>query len=392
MIPKVSVVIPVYKVHQYLIQCIDSVLHQTLKEIEIILVDEGDLDECRAIIDMYEFGPKKDTRVKTIHENNGGYGASVNKGMDIATGEYISIIESDDFIEPMMLEEMYNYAKMLDADVVKTPYNEYWDKTEYLQEKFVMPACYNLVKNIVQNTVFSIEDYPQLMSIHPSIWSALYKTEFLRLNNIRFIDAKGAGYVDNYFRIETLCSTDKICWLNKAYYNYRLTNLNASQRNYKISTFIERWNDVHKMFEEKFQQKWEILAEYCLREEITNVYERILYDRFQLNDKDKKYLEENLKYINSDKLKSIKGLKHPVKRMILELKGDINKLAKYSKSEKSGTIKFLNMNILKFGYKKHGTKEIKLFDRIPLIKVKEQNNNRKKYYFLGIFPIAEVFE
>lgn len=114
--PKVSVIIPVYKVEKYLVQCLDSIVGQTLKDIEIIIVDEGDKDACRYIIDHYE---QADKRVIAIHEKNGGYGASVNKGFDIAKGEYIGIVESDDFIAPEMYEEMYNYAKKLDADVVK---------------------------------------------------------------------------------------------------------------------------------------------------------------------------------------------------------------------------------------------------------------------------------
>lgn len=108
--PKVSVIIPVYKVEKYLVQCLDSIVGQTLKDIEIIIVDEGDKDACRYIIDHYE---QADKRVIAIHEKNGGYGASVNKGFDIAKGEYIGIVESDDFIAPEMYEEMYNYAKNL---------------------------------------------------------------------------------------------------------------------------------------------------------------------------------------------------------------------------------------------------------------------------------------
>ena len=130
--PKVSVIVPIYKVEKYLVQCIDSIINQTLKDIEIILVDEGDMDACRYIIDHYE---QTDSRVKTIHEKNGGYGASVNKGLDIATGEYVAIVESDDFIEPEMYEEMYAYAKKLDADIVNTPYYEYWDKSKNSEEK-----------------------------------------------------------------------------------------------------------------------------------------------------------------------------------------------------------------------------------------------------------------
>ena len=110
--PKVSVIIPVYKVEKYLMQCVESVLNQTLEDIEVFLIDEGDLDECRAIIDMYVFGAKKDERVRGIHYKNGGYGASVNRGLELAKGEYVFILESDDFIKNETLEELYGYATL----------------------------------------------------------------------------------------------------------------------------------------------------------------------------------------------------------------------------------------------------------------------------------------
>ena len=159
--PKVSVIIPVYKVEKYLVQCLDSIVGQTLKDIEIIIVDEGDKDACRYIIDHYE---QADKRVIAIHEKNGGYGASVNKGFDIAKGEYIGIVESDDFIAPEMYEEMYNYAKKLDADVVKTPYYEYWSQKDGIKD-FKKVCWYNdfITKNSPKNKIFSILDYPHQM-------------------------------------------------------------------------------------------------------------------------------------------------------------------------------------------------------------------------------------
>ena len=114
--PKVSVIVPVFKVERYLAQCLNSIVNQTLEEIEIIIVDEGLEDRCREIIDFYE---KTDPRVVAPHKNNGGYGASCNLGMEMAKGEYIAIVESDDWVESEMYEEMYKYAKALDADVVK---------------------------------------------------------------------------------------------------------------------------------------------------------------------------------------------------------------------------------------------------------------------------------
>lgn len=176
--PKISVIVPIYKVEKYLVQCIDSILNQTLKDIEVILVDEGDRDACRFIIDHYE---QNDKRVKAIHEKNGGYGASVNKGMEIAVGEYISIIESDDFIEPTMYEEMYNYAKKLDADVVKTPYYEYRDaQNKQPAEKNICNYAHELAEKLPANTTFSVTEYPQLMGVHASLWSGIYKTSYMK--------------------------------------------------------------------------------------------------------------------------------------------------------------------------------------------------------------------
>lgn len=125
---KISVIVPIYKVERYLVQCIDSILQNTMKDIEVILLDQGEIDACRAIIEMYMAGGLKyDSRVIAVHKQNNGYGAKVNMGLDIANGEYISIVEPDDFIDSTMFEEMYEYAKKLDADVVKAPYYEYRD-------------------------------------------------------------------------------------------------------------------------------------------------------------------------------------------------------------------------------------------------------------------------
>ena len=319
--PKVSVIVPIYKVQKYLMQCIESILSQTLQEIEVILIDEGDLDECRAIIDMYEIGPKKDPRVIAIHEKNGGYGASVNKGLDIAKGEYISIIESDDFIEPDMFKEMYEYAKKLNADVVKTPYFEYFDKTANSEEINRPCPWLDWVKDVPENKVFSIKEYPIFMGIHPSVWSCIYKKDYIDQYNIRFITGKGA-YVDHYFKAESLLNTEKICWLNKAFYHYRLTNENASAANFNISIMIKRWNEFHKLIQTKYKDLCPYFAEYNLREEYINTYRECIKRKAKLTEEDCKLLQENLSYISEDTIKNAKNIK----------KGDIGKFLKLKKN------------------------------------------------------------
>ena len=114
--PKVSIVMPTYKVEKYFRQCLESVINQTLTDIEIIPVDDGSPDNCGKIMDEYA---AKDSRIKPIHQENGGYGKAVNAGIEAATGEYIGIVETDDWIEPDMYEKLYNQAVKLDADVCK---------------------------------------------------------------------------------------------------------------------------------------------------------------------------------------------------------------------------------------------------------------------------------
>ena len=175
--PKVSVIIPVFKVERYLAECLNSVINQTLEDIEIIIVDEGLEDRCREIIDFYE---QNDPRIVAPHQNNGGYGASCNLGFQLARGEYIAIVESDDYIEPEMYEEMYEYAKQLDADIVKTPYIEFYadgikrdcNYRKYMMEVTPVGKC------------FSMKQFGNMLSIHASLWAAIYKTEYIRKNNI----------------------------------------------------------------------------------------------------------------------------------------------------------------------------------------------------------------
>ena len=389
--PKVSVIVPIYKVEKYLVQCIDSIINQTLKDIEIILVDEGDIDACRFIIDHYE---QTDNRVKTIHEKNGGYGASVNKGFDIATGEYISIIESDDFIEQTMFEEMYEYAKKLDADVVKTPYYEYWDKTS-TEDEVIKPCCWQkLVNKIPQFETFSIEQYPIFMSIHPSIWSALYKREYLKNKNIRCIEEKGAGYVDNHFRVQTFCQTKKLAFLNKSFNYYRLSNEDASTVNYNLSTFIKRWNDVHNLFDEKFPKLWNKLAPYCVSEEWINTLYRLLDENYYLKNGDLEIIIKNLSYYSDDSIKNSPLLTKREKQKFLKVKNNNKQLNKYIRtnitSNKNTVLNLFGINIFNIKKIKKLTWFIYLFKILPILKIKRRNKCFYKAYLFGFILIAEM--
>jgi glycosyltransferase involved in cell wall biosynthesis len=111
---KISVVVPVYNVEKYLKECIDSIINQTLEDIEIICVNDGSTDSSLEILNDYA---KKDSRIIVINKSNSGYGHTMNMGLNAATGEYVGIIESDDFADKNMFEDLYKLAKEYDADI-----------------------------------------------------------------------------------------------------------------------------------------------------------------------------------------------------------------------------------------------------------------------------------
>ena len=124
---KVSIVIPIYNVEKYLRECLDSVIGQTLQDIEIICVNDGSKDSSLAIMQEYA---ERDERVKIIDKPNSGYGNSMNRGFDMATGEYIGIVESDDYADANMFETLYRVAKEENADVVKGGFYYFFSKPE----------------------------------------------------------------------------------------------------------------------------------------------------------------------------------------------------------------------------------------------------------------------
>ncbi len=122
---KVSILVPVYNVEAYLPKCLDSLIGQTLREIEIICIDDGSTDRSGEILDEYA---EKDKRIRVVHQDNGGYGKAMNAGLHFAQGEYIGVVESDDFAAPEMFSQLYKAAVQNRAQIVKSNYYRYWDK------------------------------------------------------------------------------------------------------------------------------------------------------------------------------------------------------------------------------------------------------------------------
>ena len=238
--PKVSILVPIYNVEKYLRQCLDSLVGQTLQEIEIICINDGSTDSSPEVIKEYS---KEDERIKVITKKNSGYGDSMNKGLAKATGEYIGIVESDDFIELDAFEKLYALAKEFDADVVRSNFYEYKGGKNQIHLS-VDPQDVGRVINPKQRTsVF----YQQ-----PAIWSAIYRRDFLDKNKIRFLPTPGASYQDTGFNFKVWATTDRAVFTQEAFLHYRMDNDSSSVKSPgKVMCVAEEYAEIERYLREK---------------------------------------------------------------------------------------------------------------------------------------------
>jgi len=214
---KVSVLVPVYNVKKYLRQCLDSLAAQTLDGIEFICIDDGSTDGCSEILDAYA---EKDERFRVIHKENSGYGASMNVGLRAARGEYIGIVESDDFADAEMFAALYDVAKLQDAEVVRS---NFWDTAE------TRSTFHEALSGHPYEQIFCpMECNPKLLLALPNIWSAIYRRTFLFEHGIWFHETLGASFQDLSFSFLVISSAQRYFLVRGAYLHYRVDNPNSS--------------------------------------------------------------------------------------------------------------------------------------------------------------------
>lgn len=250
--PKVSIVVPVYNVEKYLEQCLDSLIHQTLRDVEFICIDDGSTDNSGIILDQYA---KRDSRVKVIHNPNSGYGKTMNLGLDHATGKYIAVVESDDFAELNMIEIMYQAAEENQAEIVKANHYNYRGGVDSI--------CYWLI-DFPCGQVFQTTEHPQILKKADTIWSCLFRRDFLLEHGIRFHETPGAAYQDVSFAMQTWLWAKRIYFIEDAFLHYRNDNPDSSMHNPdKIFCTFEEFDWLEKMFE-GFWERNKILERYFI--------------------------------------------------------------------------------------------------------------------------------
>ena len=244
--PKVSVIIPVYNVEEYLRECLDSVVNQTLRDIEIICVDDGSTDSSLDILKEYA---AKDNRFTILEQSNKGAGAARNKGLDIAKGEYLYFLDSDDYIDICCLEKLYNKITNENADIClckRKVYNETLNTTQIDHQSL----NFNMLPN---KEVFSFLDIPdrifQICII--GVFVKLYRKNLIDKNNIKFQEIKTTN--DIFFNYAALLSAERITCINDALITYRQNRNNCLtlQRGSSLSCVKQAYNALISFCKQK---------------------------------------------------------------------------------------------------------------------------------------------
>lgn len=240
--PYVSVIVPIYNVEQFLEECLESVVQQSLRNIEIICVNDGSTDQSLNILQKFA---EADNRIKVISKANSGYGDSMNIGMEAATGEYIGIVESDDYVEKNMFERLYEAALKFDADIVKSNHYIFSTKKGKKQKKFqaVCPQGF-------YDKVLNAKSCAEIFDFCMMNWTGIYKKGFIEKNHIRHNVTPGASFQDNGFWFQTMALGERIVFINEAFYYYRQDNPNSSiNRKEKVFCICDEYNYIQKFVE-----------------------------------------------------------------------------------------------------------------------------------------------
>jgi glycosyltransferase involved in cell wall biosynthesis len=250
---KISIIVPVYKVEKYLGKCIESILGQTFKDFELILVDDGSPDNCGVICENFA---KRDERIKVIHKSNGGLSSARNAGLEMATGEYIAFVDSDDFIHQRMYEILYKYAKKYSSDIVICDYLLVNEGESYIDElrNFEINAKnfsnIDALKQIYTNngTTFIVA------------WNKLYRRYLF--NDLRF--EEGRLHEDEFMAHKILYASPKVTYLPIPLYSYlqRRGSIIGSGFNLKRLDAVYAAKDRIKFFKKIKQSKLRQKAEY----------------------------------------------------------------------------------------------------------------------------------
>ena len=232
--PLVSILVPCFNVEKYVLQCLKSIQEQTLLNFEVICINDGSTDDTLRILNKIA---KEDNRFKVINKSNSGYGDSMNKGLLLARGEFVGIVESDDFINKEMFNKLYKVAKIKNLQISRCCYYE-------IKNGNLKPINNSWVpKNKVFNPNTDTSPFWQA----PAIWSAIYKRDWLLDNDIFFLPTPGASYQDTSFAFKCYACCERFHMIEENLLFYRTDNDQSSiNQPGKVFCVNEEWHEIYK--------------------------------------------------------------------------------------------------------------------------------------------------
>ncbi len=273
--PKISVIIPVYNISDYLKQCLDSVVNQTYQNIEIICINDGSTDNSLEILEQYA---NKDKRIKVVSKRNGGLSAARNTAHRYVTGKYIMYLDGDDWIDINTCETAAFKAEKEKADVVFWNYVREFGAVSKPQtiygEKEIVFATAPSIQRVHRRFAGLYENElrcPEKADSIVTAWGKLYRSEIILQNNITFVDTKIIGTEDALFNLYVFGYVKKAVYLPEFFNHYRKNNKSSLTNSYK-SKLKEQWDVLHRY-----------MREYISRNELDDSFNTALDNRISLS-------------------------------------------------------------------------------------------------------------
>lgn len=244
--PKISVIVPVYNKEQYLEKCLDSILTQTLEDIELCIIDDGSTDKSAEICDQYA---EKDKRVRVLHQLNSGAGATRNKGLGMATAEYVGFVDADDYLEPDMYSVLWSEITKKNADIVLGGVVSHKRANKTIISKFrPFEEGRVLEEDVIRNRVVPLSIAPDSegdigQTLPCASWCFLYRRKFLSQYRINFPDC---FCEDAIFRLHTYCYAKRMVMLYQPLYHYRMDIEESLSKSYHESQYERILEMLHR--------------------------------------------------------------------------------------------------------------------------------------------------
>ncbi|MFZ7942505.1 glycosyltransferase [Neobacillus sp. 19] len=248
---KISVIVPMYKVEKHIKKCIENLKNQSLKDIEIIIVDDGSPDNCGKIADDYA---ETDKRIRVIHKENGGVSSARNAGIKVARGEYIGFVDPDDWIEPVMFEEMYKTAKDNNSDLCRCK--------GYYQINGNFKIAEDIIDNFHDRDVFESQYISRLFStksfsiqdrIPSAVWLCIFSRKLILEHNLLFSHDLTIGE-DTLFNMEATFHCNKLSICEGKFYHYLINDVSATKAysNNLFDNLYASWLSYKNFFEKNY--------------------------------------------------------------------------------------------------------------------------------------------